>query len=264
MIDMHNHILFDTDDGPKEIEESVRMIETAVEAGFDELMLTPHYFPNGPYLKTTKENTEKFELLKRVVEKAGIPVKLFLGSEIMYAYHVPDLVCSGDFKTLGDTCYFLLETQRRGATAEGLLGVVRKLEQMGFSSVFAHPERVDFVQEEPEILLDFISRGCLIQCNYLSLTDYYGPAPERTIRQLLEMGLVHTIGSDAHQKEAYELWPQADERGKAAAGEDSWKRITMDNPAKLLAGEKLVTEAGPVRMTVSSYLGKTDLGIIFE
>ncbi len=48
MIDMHNHILFDTDDGPKEIEESVRMIETAVEAGFDELMLTPHYFPNGP------------------------------------------------------------------------------------------------------------------------------------------------------------------------------------------------------------------------
>lgn len=264
MIDMHNHILFGTDDGPETIEESVRMVEAAVEAGFDRLMLTPHYFPNGPYLKTAAENQEKFDLLSKVVERAGIQATLYLGNEIMYAYQVPDLICSSDFKSLGNTCYFLLETQRRGATAEGLLGVVRKLENMGFYSIFAHPERVDFVQEEPEILNDFIRRGCLIQCNYLSLTDYYGPMPEKTMKELLKMKLVHTLGSDAHQKEAYELWDQAQESGRTAAGEEYWKQITVDNPEKILSGEKLVPEAGPVSMTVSSYLGKTDLNIIFN
>lgn len=264
MIDIHNHILYDTDDGPAGIGESVRMIEEAVEQGFDTLILTPHYFPNGPYLKTTAENQEKFGVLCRVVEKAGLPVRLYLGCEIMNAYRVPEMVCENAYKTMGDSCYFMLETQRKGASAEALLGTVRKFGQMGFSAIFAHPERIDFVQEDPSVLEDFIRRGCLIQINYLSLTGYYGEGARQTAGEILRRGLAHFAASDAHQKEQYSYYPQAKEAALSLVSEGMWDLLTRVNPEKLLRGEPLTDRQEPVRMSVSSFVARDNLDFIFH
>lgn len=264
MIDIHNHILYDTDDGPDQIEESVRMIEEAIDQGFDTLILSPHYFPNGPYLKTVAENQEKFDFLCRVVDKAGLPVKLYLGNEIMNAYRVPEMVCENVYKTMGDTCYFMLETQRKGASAESLLNTVRKFEQMGFSSLFAHPERIDFVQEEPSVLEDFIKRGCLIQINYLSLTGYYGEASRQAAEEILRLGLAHFAASDAHQKEQFSYYPQAEEAALKIVSAETWDELTRTNPLKLLNGEPITDKHQPVRMTVSSYIARDNLDFIFH
>ena len=43
MIDIHTHLLFGVDDGPKTPEESVEMLKSAKAQGIDAMILTPHY-----------------------------------------------------------------------------------------------------------------------------------------------------------------------------------------------------------------------------
>ena len=46
MIDFHSHILPNIDDGARSIEETYNMIKEAEKAGFDTILLTPHYIEN--------------------------------------------------------------------------------------------------------------------------------------------------------------------------------------------------------------------------
>ena len=44
-IDIHNHILFGLDDGPKSIMESMKMIDMAAKEGIKTIVATPHVRP---------------------------------------------------------------------------------------------------------------------------------------------------------------------------------------------------------------------------
>ena len=46
MIDFHSHIVYGVDDGAKDIQESVEMLKEASQAGFTDIILTPHYMKN--------------------------------------------------------------------------------------------------------------------------------------------------------------------------------------------------------------------------
>ena len=43
MIDIHTHLLFNTDDGVKDLEETITQIEAAQKAGIETICMTPHY-----------------------------------------------------------------------------------------------------------------------------------------------------------------------------------------------------------------------------
>ena len=42
MIDIHSHLIYGVDDGCKTISESIELIETLNNIGFDDLIITPH------------------------------------------------------------------------------------------------------------------------------------------------------------------------------------------------------------------------------
>ena len=44
MIDIHSHVIFDVDDGPKSLEESIKMLYRAVDEGITEIIFTSHAF----------------------------------------------------------------------------------------------------------------------------------------------------------------------------------------------------------------------------
>ena len=81
MIDIHNHIIYDCDDGSKSIEQSIRMIKAASEVGITSIICTPHYMEDG-YRSSRQELEEKIKVLKNEVKKEDIDVDLYLGEEI--------------------------------------------------------------------------------------------------------------------------------------------------------------------------------------
>ena len=81
MIDLHTHLLYDTDDGVENIEESIKQIKEAQKVGITKICLTPHYIePN--YVKAVQENEEKLKKIKKELEKQNIDIEVFLGNEI--------------------------------------------------------------------------------------------------------------------------------------------------------------------------------------
>lgn len=253
MIDMHNHVLYGVDDGAQTIEDSVEMLAAASAAGFSTVVLTPHYMVDKGYTSPVRENRTRVSALKKAARDAGIAVELILGSELLYEFRLVERIGSGVFTTLGESPYYLVETDRHGGTALGIQNFMAKLEAGGHRTIFAHPERYDFVQEDPDILLDFIARGTLIQGNYLSLTGYYGSTIRDTLVAMLEHGMVSLMGSDAHQPEGYDLYAEAAEVGASVVGAQGWRTIMEDNPRKVLfTDETIAVSPVPFRPKVTA------------
>ena len=65
MFDIHSHILFGVDDGPKTIEESISLIKKMQNEGITKILATPHFYPQdtdlADYLKIINNN---FKTLK--------------------------------------------------------------------------------------------------------------------------------------------------------------------------------------------------------
>ena len=64
MIDLHCHIIYDTDDGARTIENSINILREAEAAGFKKVCCTPHYI-EPQYIKTKEENEAKRKTLRR-------------------------------------------------------------------------------------------------------------------------------------------------------------------------------------------------------
>lgn len=248
MIDLHNHILFGVDDGAQTIADSLAMIKAGAARGFHTFVLTPHYMIYRGYTSPYEKNKIIFEQIKTACRNEGLSVELILGNELQYEFALTERYGEDVFTTMGETDYYLIETTRQNGTALGLLNFVLFLEKQGKKAVLAHPERYDFVQDDPNVLLDFIRRGVLIQSNYLSLIDYYDQKTTETVKIMLEHHMVHLLGSDAHQTEAYDLYPRAEAVGVELVGETQWRAFFTENAGAFLSGKDFdMTEPKPFR-----------------
>lgn len=234
MIDMHSHILCGVDDGAQTLDESLAMIDLAAETGFDTLVLTPHYMSYKNYTSSPEQNEAILDTIRANARK---DVTLVLGNELLYDYKLRQAYENHAFRAIGDTDYYLIETTREGGSAIALQSFMHYLHKHGKKTILAHPERYDFVHDDPNVLLDFMEQGTLIQSNYLSLIDYYDRATTRTLKIMLEHDMVQLMGSDAHQTEGYELYPRAEKVGKALIGDEKWHTLFETNPRKVLANE---------------------------
>ena len=69
MKDLHNHILFGIDDGSRDIEESIHIIEEAKRNGYTDLVLTPHYREKEGFTCDNKKKKKLFDILQEEVKK---------------------------------------------------------------------------------------------------------------------------------------------------------------------------------------------------
>ena len=78
MVDTHNHILFDIDDGCRSIEESLILLKKMEEIGFDKIILTPHYIKGSGYISKNHEKEYKLDQLKEKLKENKINIELYL------------------------------------------------------------------------------------------------------------------------------------------------------------------------------------------
>ena len=233
VIDLHSHILPGVDDGARTLLEARELARLAAADGVEAIAATPHVRPDFP---TTAEAMEEgVAELRADFEEEGIPVQVLHGGEIdvglLWAIPPGELARL----TIAQTGrYLLLEFPYRSWPL-ALDSAVSGLVQRGITPLVAHPERNPEVQDRPARVESLVEAGALVQVTAASLDGRLGPSSQATAKRLLELGLVHTLASDAHG-------PHIREAGLAAAaeavGDEGLARyLTKEAPAAIVAGE---------------------------
>ena len=194
--DFHNHILPGIDDGAKNLEDSMNMLEEFQKLGIKNIIASPHvigeYYPNTP--ETIKE---AFNSLKTVINSDY--VKGYSAEYMMDQYFVKiiedhKVIPLHKNKVLVEMSYFQAPIN--------LNEILFKLQNNSFSPILAHPERYAYLhRKDLSGYKDLKTRGCNFQLNMLSLSDHYGIGIQKTAYRLLEENMIDFISSDAHKIE---------------------------------------------------------------
>ena len=87
MIDFHNHIIPNLDDGPKSLENSLAMIQKAYSDGFSTIVNTVHL--DHPSVHVSKEQILKYHILSKNLEKEcrkiNIPITIIPCAEVYFS-----------------------------------------------------------------------------------------------------------------------------------------------------------------------------------
>ena len=236
MIDIHNHIVYGVDDGSRNLDESIKMVELYKKAGFDQIIATSHY-DKSRYTVDANEIKEKVSIINDEIEKRTLDFKVYPGHEIKVELDMIKKIKSGDLLTLNNSRYVLCELSFVNKPTF-LKDLFYNLELEGYVPIIAHVERYPYVENNIEWLEDFIKMGALIQINYSSIKSNY-----EITRELLERNMVHIIGTDSHQSE----WRNPDIRAYKdemlkIVSEERFEILSTINPAKVINDEFISSE----------------------
>lgn len=195
MVDIHTHLLFGVDDGPKTLEESIEMIREGMKLGFKEFYLTSHYNKKDYYNEDYEKN---YEILKKKCEDLKLKVKLHRGNEVYLDENITRVLSEKKFNTIGKE-FLLVEFSPLTTTLVGRK-LLKKVLNEGFVPILAHVERYNLFRGRD--LIQLRKLGVKLQVNIT------GEKPKHIVK-LLENGHIDFLGSDAHgvEKRGY-VWSE--------------------------------------------------------
>lgn len=196
MIDIHSHILFDVDDGPVSIEQSIEMLETAANEGIRNIISTSHLY-HPQYSVAANVVKKQVKQLQNEMYERGIPMTIHLGHEVRLNEKVVSLYESKEIHTLANSRYLLLELPSN-TVPHYTKYIISDLLSVGITPIIAHPERNRGIAENPKRLENLIRDGALAQITASSLAGHFGKKVQKLSLNLVRSSLVHTYGSDAH------------------------------------------------------------------
>ncbi|PNZ24942.1 capsular polysaccharide synthesis protein CapC [Staphylococcus petrasii] len=196
MIDIHNHIFIDVDDGPSTKEDMINLIKQGKEEGVTDIIATPHH------LSPTFDNTysiveQKLNEIQEMDEFKELNVNLYPGQEIRINDQIIPQLESGEAIGLNKSKYLLIELPS-GRVPHYTSRLFFELQSKGYVPIIAHPERNKEISQDLDVLFDLINGGALSQLTSASLKGVHGKKIQKISLQMLENNLVHFIASDAH------------------------------------------------------------------
>jgi protein-tyrosine phosphatase len=241
LIDIHHHLLFGLDDGPKDIEISLAMAEMSVENGVTHIVCTPH--SSAQFKFYPRLNLERMEALK---ERLGDRISLGLGCDFHLMFeNIEDAVEHPEKYSINGKGYLLVEFPNE-AISRNTTEVFFRLALAGLTSIITHPERNQVLTRHPELMAEWIRAGCYVQVTAASLTGRFGKIAERCAHELLYRNWVHFIATDAHDvssrpprlREAYDLVSMR-------YGRETAERLCVENPRAAFYGQPMPPQPEP-------------------
>jgi protein-tyrosine phosphatase len=232
MVDIHCHILPETDDGAVSLEESVAMCRAAAADGIKIIVATPHMF-DGVHPTPDRETIRR--KIAVVTQACGGCVNIVPGGEVRYSYEIFQEARDPDTRIkLNGASYMLLEFPFH-SVPPNIEMTIFQIFNAGITPVIAHPERNKRIQEKPLILADLIERGAFAQLDAGSLNRSFGPEAYKAAKRMIEAGLAHFISTDAHHKDRRRpLLSQAVAIAADWGGEEYARAMVEDNPEALI------------------------------
>ncbi len=194
--DIHTHILPKIDDGAKDTETALKLLQMMKKQGIKNVIATPHFY-------AFETNIEKFldarnAAYQRVIkaakeQKIKIP-EIKLGAEVYYFNGIGNSEGIREL-VLGNSNFVLFELANGPISDSVVRDVIGLYNNLGLLPVFAHIER--FAHEKGfKKLVELADEGmALFQINAESVLEH---PYKRITTKLIKQGLVSFLGTDTH------------------------------------------------------------------
>ncbi|MCC7262094.1 MAG: hypothetical protein IT369_06190 [Candidatus Latescibacteria bacterium] len=242
MVDIHNHVLPDVDDGADSVETSLEMLRRAQAEGVEAAVLTPHFKPEDDQEKA-ELHQQRFAQLQEAVTGAGILVQLFLGAEVGFRFGLAEAAGWPGIALAGSR--YVLVDMPPGPLPGGLEKGMFELRTAGFRPILGHPERHRQLTGDERQLARLREQELLFQIDAGSLTGRFGQRTQAAARLLAERGWVEFVASDGHNLEKRPLALQSARQWvEETLGAAEAQLLFVDNPWRLVRGESVACREG--------------------
>ena len=245
MIDFHNHIIPNLDDGSKSVEMSLSMLKEAQSQGVTDVVNTVHFQHPKLYAKNTSYNfvINEVKKMEEIAKSNNINIKIHAASEVFFQFNLTKIL-DNPITTFGNNKYMLIEFSTL-SFPKGYEEELFKLNLKGITPIIAHPERYREIHNDINIAKTWIDRGYFIQIDCSSILGGFGKRTQATAIKLLENGLCHLVGSDAHNdKRRNFLMKPALQKIEKLINQDAVETI-KDNSVQILNGNGCRTYSVP-------------------
>lgn len=240
MIDLHTHILPGIDDGSDSIEETLRMIELAVQSGTTGIVATPHC--NIPDLYDNYYGEwydELFDTTTKVIEN-HYDITVYPGMEVFLTYDIESMIDESHVITINQSRYMLVEFGF-GENEDFALLMFEKILKKGLIPILAHAERFRFIQSHPDLTSKLIDKGVVIQVNKGSFAGHFGKKEQQIAYYLLNRKYIHLIASDAHGSRSRTPYiKDVYDSLRLDCSDEYLKLLFEENPRNILNDEKVI------------------------
>jgi protein-tyrosine phosphatase len=235
MIDVHCHILPQVDDGPKSWDVAVEMCRLAAADGITHIVATPHANSSFAY-----DRQQHAASLQRLREVAGNALGLSLGCDFHFSFdNIQELLAHRESYTIEGGNYLLVELSDF-SIPPATLSTLSRLISMGIRPLLTHPERNPILQRQPQVILEWVAAGTLVQVTASAVTGFWGRVARRTAEWLLEHDAVHVLATDAHDTcHRPPLLSAGRDAVARLRGSAVAEALVQENPQAIILGKEL-------------------------
>lgn len=200
MLDLHVHVLPGIDDGPRNLDDALKLARALVADGIEHVVATPHIYP-GVFDNTPHRIAEAFERLQTAVTAEGLALTMTWAAEVRICPEIIDWLEHRRLPLLDgslvgpSTALIELPDGQIPVGTDRLAGLML---DRGITPLIAHPERNKAVMEQPSRLETLRRMGCRFQLTAGSVIGEFGSKAHATARHLLDAGWADVVASDAH------------------------------------------------------------------
>ena len=233
--DIHSHIVPGVDDGAKDMEQSLAILEEEIRQGVEHIILTPHY-RKGMFETAESKIYSQYKALLLEASERFPDLELKLGCEFHANMDMEEELRSRRYVSMGDSGFLLLEFSGRHMKSyirERTNAVLME----GFTPIIAHVERYPAMTDNPDLIRELREIGVKIQVNADSILGDVGFRIKSFCKKLIKNDLIDFIGSDVHNTS-----DRASHIGQCAEmiakkyGDAYANRIFRENPRMLFEG----------------------------
>lgn len=196
-VDCHCHVLPGIDDGSASLEESVQLVQRQVVWGFERVVCTSHR--TRLYTNTPDTVSQACDLLRAELQARGVAIDLVPSMEYRLIPETwPETLQKG-WLMPWEGNHILIELPISNPLKIGDIvpeDEIRRLLDMGYQPVLAHPER--YLYLDGERYASMKAAGVLFQGNIGSMEGLYGTPVRMRTKQIRESFGYDLFGTDLH------------------------------------------------------------------
>lgn len=255
MIDMHNHILFGVDDGPKTMQESMELIKEASNKGVTHIVFTPHFNKRNYSLNNDKVSIN-FQILKRAVNEENISMELYLGNEVYLDSLGYTSLFENGFNTLAGSKYILVEFNEI-LPPSNIPEICYEIAINGYIPIIAHAERYEILHNNRKLLDEILNEGAHLQINASAILYKENKERNKFAHYLLKNEIVSFVASDVHNNTSRRFYlDQAYDAACKICSKSYVDKIFKLNQLNIINDKKLDNLKLPAKRTfLSKYFG---------